>query len=103
MIEIIAITVVGVLGFFSGWKTREEVAVQRMSKLLGEFQTDDQENTIKIVIEKHNDVYFVYNMNDKSFMAQGNTRKELEGVLADKYPGKKFAASTSNLADMGFI
>jgi hypothetical protein len=104
MIEIIAVAVVGVLGFYSGWKTREEVATRRMHEIMGEVETAIEEQmVIKIVIEKHNDVYYVYDMEDKSFMAQGNNRKELENVLADKYPGKTFAASNSNLSEVGFI
>lgn len=105
MIEIIAVAVVGVLGFFSGWKAREQTAVRRMNELMGEVQSalDEHPEVIKIVIEKHNNVYYVYDMEDKSFMAQGKDRKELEGVLASKYPGKTFAASNSNLSEMGFI
>lgn len=105
MIEIIAVAVVGVLGFFSGWKAREQTAVRRMNELMGEVQSalDENPEVIKIVIEKHNNVYYVYDMEDKSFMAQGKDRKELEGVLASKYPGKTFAASNSNLSEMGFI
>ena len=105
MIEIIAVAVVGVLGFFSGWKAREETAVRRMNEIMGEVQASDDElpDVIKIVIEQHNGVYYVYDMDDKSFMAQGKDRKELEGVLASKYPGKMFAASNSNLSEMGFI
>jgi hypothetical protein len=105
MIEIIAVAVVGVLGFFSGWKAREETAVRRMHEILGEVQVSDDDFTdiIKIVIEHHNGVYYVYDMDDKSFMAQGKDRKELEGALASNYPGKKFAASNKNLVEVGFI
>jgi hypothetical protein len=105
MIEIIAVAVVGVLGFFSGWKAREETAVRRMNEILGEVQASDDDfpDVIKIVIEKYNNVYYVYDLENKFFMAQGNTRKELERVLAEKYPGKTFAASSSNLSEMGFV
>jgi hypothetical protein len=104
MIEIIAVAVVGVLGFFSGWKAREETAIRRMHEIMEEVQSSDEfPDVIKIVIEQHNGVYYVYDLDDKSFMAQGKDRKELEGVLASKYPGKTFAASNSNLSEVGFI
>lgn len=107
MIEIIAVAVVGVLGFYSGWKTREQVATRRMHEIMDQVETAIEEqvndSVIKIVIEQHNGVYYVYDMNDNSFMAQGKDRKELEGVLASKFPGKTFAASTSNLTEVGFI
>lgn len=107
MIEIIAVAVVGILGFYSGWKSREQAATRRMNEIMDQVETSIEEqvreNVIKIEIEHHNGVYYVYNMEDKSFMAQGKDRKELESVLASKYPGKTFAASNSNLTEMGFI
>lgn len=106
MIEIIVVAVVGILGFYSGWTTRERVASRRIDELMemaeSEALHEIRKNVIRISIEKHNDVYFVYNMDDMSFMAQGKDRKELESVLASKYPGKTFAAEHKNLVEMGF-
>jgi hypothetical protein len=106
MIEIIAVAVVGILGFYSGWKAREQAAARRVDELLeyaeAEALREIKENVIRISIEKHQDVYYVYNMDDQSFMAQGKDRKELESILASKYPGKSFAATKENLYEMGF-
>jgi hypothetical protein len=35
-------------------------------------------------------------------MAQGATRKELEQNLEKRFPGKRFAARSENLKDVGF-
>ena len=106
MVEIIALIVVGVTSFYAGWVTRERVAEQRMNEVMSHVAENLQEhikqNVIRISIERHNETFYVYNMDDKSFMGQGATRADLEKVLADKYPGKSFAATHENLVEMGF-
>ncbi len=105
MVEIIAVAIVGILGFFSGWHAREQAAVRKMDELLNHIGEEYEEvkiNTIRITIEQHSGVYYVYNMDDNSFMGQGKTRKELEEVLASKFPGKTFAAAHKNLVEMGW-
>ena len=57
---------------------------------------------IKITIDKHNDCYYVYRMEDQTFMAQGKTRNELEHSLMKLFPGKKFACTHDNLVEVGF-
>jgi hypothetical protein len=102
----IIILVIGVLcGVAFGWNLREYVASAKLSKLLDQMEQDNQnlsEVLIPIIIEKHNDEYFVYDLKDKTFMAQGQTRWHLEKCLNDKFPGKTFAASPENLKEMGF-
>jgi glutamate-1-semialdehyde aminotransferase len=106
MVEIIALIVVGVMSFIAGWNTRERVAEQRMNEVLANVSENIQEHiketVIRISIERHNNTFYVYNLDDKSFMGQGATRSELEKVLAEKYPGKSFAATHENLVEMGF-
>lgn len=106
MVEIIALIVVGVTSFYAGWVARERAAIQRMDEVLSHVSENIQEhikqNVIRINIEKHNDHYYVYNMDDNSFMGQGASRKELEKLLSDKYPGKSFAATDENLKEVGF-
>jgi hypothetical protein len=107
MLEIIAVAIVGVLGFYSGWKTREDIAARRVDELLSnveeEFTDEIRKNVIKISIEHHEGVYYVYGLEDKAFMAQGKTRKELESSLAKNFPGKTFAAEHKNLVEVGFV
>jgi seryl-tRNA synthetase len=106
MIEIIAVAVVGVMSFYSGWTARERAAQRRVDELLSNINESLEEqvqaSVIKITIEHHNGVYYVYDMENSSFMAQGTTRKDLEADLAKKFPGKSFAATKENLAEMGF-
>lgn len=106
MIEIIAVSVISVLAFIAGWNAREKAATRRIDEILNETTEQVREhirqNVIKIKIEQNQGCYYVYNLENNSFMGQGKTRQELEDTLASKYPGKTFAAEHSNLVEMGF-
>lgn len=96
-------------GFALGWILREFVAVYRMRNMMDQFEyhvqehiEHEMENMIPITIEYHDDKFYVYQQDDGVFMAQGTSRNELEENLSKRYPGKKFAANTSNLQEVGF-
>jgi hypothetical protein len=95
-----------VLSFAFGWVLRELYAQHRINKLMTVVETavkeDLKDKFIRIIIEQQNDMYYVYDAGDKSFMAQGSTRDELEKNLASRFPGKMFAAEPENLKNLGF-
>lgn len=105
MIELIIV----IFGFVVGWYAREWHATMVMNRFMEKFEENAKdaleqikENLIKIKIEKHNEGFFVYGLEDNEFMAQGTTRKELEDNLRKRYPGKTFAAEGDNLKEVGF-
>jgi len=106
MIEIIAVSVISALAFLAGWSARERAAAKRVEEILNEttekVKQHIRENIIRIKIEQDRGCYYVYDLDDNSFLGQGKTRQELEDALASKYPGKTFAAEHSNLVEMGF-
>lgn len=106
MVEFIILVSVGLFGFILGWTSRERHAERKLNAILNDVQESVRENVqknlIPVEIEQHEGHYYVYNMKDKTFMAQGNTRQELERVLEEKFPGKKFAATEDNLVKVGF-
>ena len=95
-----------ILAFVFGWVAREWFAVQRMKRIMNQMQVheDEQEmeNMIQITIEHVDNKFFVYQQDGGTFMAQGKTRHELEENLMKRYPGKRFAAHTDNLQEVGF-
>lgn len=110
--DIIALAVVWVVAFAWGWVACERHAEKQLNHILEktaggvrvrERVGQKKKDFVQVEIEKHNDHYYVYNMKDKTFMAQGDTQKSLEETLTSKYPGKKFAAKEENLVEMGFI
>lgn len=105
LIVIIALAFSWFCGIIVGWKVREFYARQQVDMMLDEIQKktieEIKENLIKISIEKQNDIFYVYDLDDNTFMAQGNTKEELEKNLQARYPGKTFAADNENLRQVG--
>jgi hypothetical protein len=99
--------VVWVMGAVSGWNAREKHAktqVEKHFKHIQEFvEEQEEEEQIHIIIEKHNDMLFVYDKDTKQFMAQGTSKEDVEKVLVERFPGKRFACHESVLKEVGFI
>ena len=98
--------VVWIMGAVSGWNAREKHAktqVEKHFKHIQEFVEEQEEEQIHIIIEKHNDMLFVYDKETKQFMAQGTSKEDVEKVLVERFPGKRFACHESVLKEVGFI
>jgi hypothetical protein len=105
MEELFIYLVIFALGFAFGWTSREAAAKRRVEQFVKQLESeeDQSDELIRIKIEKHSDVYYVYaDADNGEFMAQGASMKELEDALAKRYPEKKFAATPENLKEMGF-
>jgi hypothetical protein len=98
--------VIWVMGAVYGWYARERhskrIVDNFMEKIDSAVTEKVSENTIRIFIERVKDVYYIYNKENNDFMGQGSTREEVEKVLAERFPNKRFMADTSNLKEMGF-
>jgi hypothetical protein len=90
------------VGFIWGWTARERAAVKKINEMMKGVEEQVSDNLIKIIIEPSNGCYYVYALEDRTFMAQGKDRDELEDNLAKRYPGKMFAATPANLKEIGF-
>jgi hypothetical protein len=105
MEHILYVAIVFAVGFLVGWNEREKWASKKVDALLDmydkEVEKHIEESRIDIKIEKHNDVYYVYNKDTDDFMAQASTRKELEDALAARFSGKRFFADADNLKEVG--
>jgi Na+-transporting methylmalonyl-CoA/oxaloacetate decarboxylase gamma subunit len=98
--------VVWMMGAVSGWNAREKQAKEQVEKhfqRIQEFVEEQEEEQIHIIIEKHNDMLFVYDKETKQFMAQGTSKEDVEKVLIERFPGKRFACHESTLKEVGFI
>jgi len=106
MEELIGYIIIFVVAFIFGWNCREHAARRFVDKFLTEeldtLQRQVDEHSVSITIERHGEMYYIFQKDDSSFMAQGSNRDELENSLAKKYPGKRFYASPENLREVGF-
>ena len=95
--------IVWIGGAVSGWKAREEHARKITEDFIDHLQQSNvEDDTIQITIEKHNDVFYVYDRETNEFMAQGSSKDEVENNLRKRYPGKSFGCAESNLSQTGF-
>lgn len=62
--------------------------------------TKDSE-VIVVNIEKHGDIYYLFERDTDSFVGQGRTEEELKEVVTKRFPGKRFMASEDDLIKMG--
>jgi hypothetical protein len=94
MIEVI----LAVIFFICGWIAREAYArylINKMMKKVSDVMIENLEKSIiDITVEKHKDMFLVYQKDDGVFLAQGKDIHELSDVLMEKYPGKFFNASS---------
>jgi hypothetical protein len=91
------------MGAVSGWNAREKHAKRQMEKFFANVDEAEEEEQIHIIIEKHNDMLFVYDKDTKQFMAQGSSKEDVEKVLIERFPGKSFACHESILKEVGFL
>jgi hypothetical protein len=88
-------------GAVYGFYVHKREVDRKLNNIMYAFQQEITENVIRISLERHNDMIFVYDLQTKQFMAQGRTGKEVEDELMAKFPNKKFAASTEDIIRSG--
>jgi hypothetical protein len=97
--------------FILGWYARQWFAVLRLNYLLKEHDIEFLEKPksdipnipeMKIKIEKHNDIFYVYDANTDKFLTQGSTRKECVNNLTKDYPTTSIVADPNNTHEVGF-
>ena len=106
--ELLILFVVAIM-FFAygvniGWKAREAYAKKIVTKFAEELEEKvDAKSVLHITIEKHDDMIYVYDKKNHTFMAQGNNKEELEDALMSRFPGKRFAASEEDMERAGML
>lgn len=106
--EFLILFVVMAFGFYLGWKFREVYATAQIRRLMerAEEQAEKEElpeDRIPVNIEMHNNHYYVYHRDNNQFLGQGANLEEVEDVLMERFPGKKFACSEKMLREVGFL
>jgi hypothetical protein len=105
MVEFLILFTTLIVGIHWGWTAREAVAKKKTELLLSklqEMEEEQPEDIIRITIEKDNGILFAYHEHDSLFIAQANSREELENKLRELFPGKRFGCSPENLKQCGF-
>lgn len=105
--ELFIALVIGLVGgTFYGWFLRErhaEKVIQKHIKKLEKKIVEEQKDTIRITVERHKDILYVYNQENNEFMGQGANKEELEEVLRSRFPGKRFACDEETMVKAGLL
>lgn len=101
ILTVLAIFLVWFVGALYGWHAHERMVRRNLRHAIHEFQEHINETHIRIKIEKHNGMLYVYDNTTHNFMAQGKDRFDLEKQLQDKFPGKRFAAEPTDILLLG--
>lgn len=82
-------------GFHAGWTIREVVARHRakqyeneLSENLSKLEEHYVNTQVNLKLEKIQDVVYVYDMRDDTFICQGKTKDEIRELFKKKYPDK---------------
>jgi hypothetical protein len=60
-----------------------------------------KETIIDVNIEKHGDIFYVFEKETDNFVAQGKTITELKEVMQKRFPKKTFVATEQHLKESG--
>lgn len=87
-------------GFRVGYRTRNKETLSMLRFIAnGEKEEDDlPPNKILAKVEKHGDMYYLFDSEDDSFLVQGKDWKEITELTHKKYGGKKEIVVETQLA-----
>ena len=101
METLIFYVVLAVVFFFIGWKMREYHAARIINRMIDQATEESysqfKSKVIDIRVEEHDEQLFVYRKDDGSYLAHAKTKRDLETMLLEKFPGKLFNASQEDL------
>jgi hypothetical protein len=104
--QFLLLVVVFFLGFYAGWKFRALytalITKHYMENVQKQIEQQIKNDYVYVTIEKHNDMFFVYDQTTNRFIVQAKDRDTLESELQKIFPGKRFACTPENLKEIGF-
>lgn len=101
ILSIIGVVLVYTFGFKRGYEFREKEAISKLDAMMQRFE-ESQPEQIPIKVEKDNGIFFVYKVEDSSFLAQGKTKNDVVDILKERYPGTRFTVTPQNMREVGF-
>lgn len=94
---------VGIIGFVAGWKYREYTAQRILKAVFKDVVENIASNVVEVWIERHNDVFYVYNKETGEFLAQGSSSAEVTEALQKAHPTKSFTTNRDRAIELGYI
>jgi hypothetical protein len=96
-----------VLGFATTWfimkaflwylRFRNDILKQDLEEVSKKIK----ETIIKVNIEKHGDIFYIFEKETDNFVAQGKDIAEIKKVMLERFPKKTFVATEDQLKESG--
>jgi len=83
---------------FEGYLKAKNAQLERE---LGDLQKKVRETIIKVNVEKHGDVFYLFEQDTDRFIAQGKNADEIKEVLLKRFPDKTVFADKKVLETVG--
>lgn len=96
--------ITAIVCFAIGWKVREWYALRRLASLMSEMESIENGpvEQLAIKIEKHKDMFYVYDDETDMFLAQGATKDDIAKILQKTHPKVTFVADPNNIREVDF-
>jgi hypothetical protein len=96
-----------ILGFAIGWVITKLIQGYLEAKNLmleAEIETltkKVKERVVRVTVERHGDIYYLYEKETDNFVAQGRDADEIKEILLKRWPNKTFFADEENVKSTG--
>lgn len=60
-----------------------------------------KQRVVSVVVERHGDIYYLYEKETDNFVAQGRDADEIRQILKNRWPNKTFFADEDNVKSTG--
>jgi hypothetical protein len=96
-----------ILGFAIGWVITKFIQGYLEAKNLmleAEIETltkKVKERVVRVTVERHGDIYYLYEKETDNFVAQGRDADEIKEILLKRLPNKTFFADEENVKSTG--
>lgn len=97
-----------VIGIAWGWWAREKHAEKQVNKLFSRLDAaaDEEQGDNHIIarVEKHGDMFYLFDEKNDHFLAQGRTWEEILEILSDRFRGgKKVLVRKDQAEELGLL
>ena len=109
-LTLILVLLTGGIGYWYG--ARRTINKFQTGQLYIEYDENDEyideddqpiANDILAYLEIHDDIIFMYKLQDHAYLSHGTTIDALQDRLEDRFPDKRFAITSDNLDETGIL
>lgn len=83
-----------IIGYLNAKNAMLEAEITELTKKI-------KERVVRVTVERHGDIYYLYEKETDNFVAQGRDADEIKEILLKRWPNKTFFADEENVKSTG--